>query len=117
MPLNRIIIAATALVLAAETTRADGLKPIQAQHLELGRVSGNAYYTVEPDGFHVVATLVQDGKDETPIRVQTVLASGQSVMLSTPGGGLGVEPVTITLERRDDKLAVRAGSRSLSPGL
>jgi hypothetical protein len=116
MPLNRIIIAATALVLAAGTARADGLKPIQAQHLELGRVSGNAYYTVEPDGFHVVATLVQDGKDETPIRVQTVLASGQSVMLSTPGG-LGVEPVTITLERRGDKLAVRGGSRSPSPGL
>lgn len=116
MPLNRIIIAASALVLAAGTARADGLKPIQAQHLELGRVAGNAYYTVEPDGFHVVATLVQDGKDEPPIRVHTVLASGQSVVLST-SGGLGVEPVTITVERQGDKLAVRGGSRSPSPGL
>jgi hypothetical protein len=35
-------------------------------------VSGVAYYTVEPDGFHVVTTLAQD-EAGTPIRFVTAL--------------------------------------------
>jgi hypothetical protein len=46
-------------------------------------MSGVAYYTVERDGFRVVATLAQ-GEAGTPLRVVAVLAPGQSVVLSTP---------------------------------
>ena len=46
-------------------------------------MSGVAYYTVEPDGFHVVTTLAQ-GEAGTPIRIVSVFAPGQRVLLSTP---------------------------------
>src|SRR5262245_22555960 len=55
---------------------ADGLRPIQAKSIDLGGVSGVAYYTVEPDGFHVVTTLAQ-GEAGTPVRIVSVLAQDQ----------------------------------------
>jgi hypothetical protein len=60
-----------------------GLRPIAAKSIDLGDVSGVAYYTIERDGFHVVTTLAQ-GESGTPIRVVSVLAPGQRVVLSTP---------------------------------
>jgi hypothetical protein len=99
--------AATAVALMFGIVRADELKPIQAEQLDLGGVAGIAYYTVEADGFHVVATLAQQGKDGIPLRVQSVLNVGQSLKFSTPGA-IGVEPATITLERQGEKLVVRS---------
>jgi hypothetical protein len=66
-----------------EAAHADGLRPIDAMSIDVGEVSGVAYYTVERDGFHVVTTLAQ-GMTGTPIRVVCVLAPGQSVTFSTP---------------------------------
>jgi hypothetical protein len=66
-----------------EAAHADGLRPISAISIDLGDVSGVAYYTVERDGFHVVTTLAQ-GMAGTPIRVVSVLAPGQSLAFSTP---------------------------------
>jgi hypothetical protein len=41
----------TALVLASlGAARADGLRPVEAKSIDLGAVSGVAYYTVERDG-------------------------------------------------------------------
>jgi hypothetical protein len=75
---------ATALVFASlGAAHADGLRPIEAKSIELGEISGVAYYTIERDGFHVVTTLAQ-GEGGTPIRVVSVLAPGQSVILTTP---------------------------------
>jgi hypothetical protein len=80
----RSMLVATSFALATlESTRADGLRPIDAMSIGLVEVSGVAYYTVERDGFHVVATLAQ-GMAGTPIRVVSVLAPGQSVAFSTP---------------------------------
>ena len=62
---------------------ADALRPIDAKSIDLGEVSGVAFYTVERDGFHVVTTL-RRGMTGTPIRVVSVLAPGQSVAFSTP---------------------------------
>jgi hypothetical protein len=80
---------------------------IRHRFADPGSVAGIAYYTVEADGFHVVATLAQDGKDRVPLRVQGVLNAGQSLKFSTPGV-IGVEPATITLERQGEKLVVRS---------
>jgi hypothetical protein len=75
---------ATAFALATlGAARADGLHPIEARSINLGGVSGVAYYTIERDGFHVVTTLAQ-GEAGTPFRVVSVLAPGQRVVLSTP---------------------------------
>src|ERR1700758_4499387 len=80
----RITLLAAGFTLASlGAAHADGLRPIEAKSIDLGEVSGIAYYTVERDGFHVVATLAQ-GMAGMPIRVVSVLAPGQSVVLSTP---------------------------------
>jgi hypothetical protein len=64
-------------------------------------MAGIAYYTVERDGFHVVTTLAQ-GETGTPIRVVSVLAQNQSVVLSTPGLAGAIE-----IGRKGDSLFVR----------
>ena len=84
-----------------DAAHADGLRPIDAMSIDLGEVSGVAYYTVERDGFHVVATLAQ-GMTGTPIRVVCVLAPGQRVAFSTPHR-LGV----LEISRSGDSVLVR----------
>jgi hypothetical protein len=79
---------------------ADGLRPIEAKSIELGGTSGIANYTAEHDGFHVVTTLA-DGKAGTPIRVVSVLAPGQRVVLSTPQAG------ALEISREGDSVLVR----------
>src|ERR1700759_1193272 len=75
----RNMLFATALVFASVgAAHADELRPIEAKSINLGDISGVAYYTIERDGFHVVTTLAQ-GEAGTPIRLGSLLAPGQSV--------------------------------------
>jgi hypothetical protein len=98
----RSILFATAFALAsAGAAHADGLRPIEAKSIDLGDVSGVAYYTVERDGFHVVTTLAQ-GEAGTPIRVVSVLAPGQRVVLSTARQASALE-----ISRKGDSVLVR----------
>src|ERR1700730_4459676 len=98
----RNMLIATAFAFASLTTAyADGLRPIEAKSIDLGDVSGVAYYTVEHDGFHVVTTLAQ-GMAGTPIRVVSVLAPGQSVAFSTPHQAGALE-----ISRNGDSVLVR----------
>ena len=83
MSIRSTLFAAALTVASLGAAHANGLRPIEAQSIGLGEVSGVAYYTVEPDGFHVVTTLAQ-GEAGTPIRTVSVLAPGQRVVLSTP---------------------------------
>ncbi len=100
----RTILAATFALASISATHADGLRPIEARSIDLGEWSGVAYYTVERDGFRVVATLA-DGEEGTPVRVEAVLAPGQSVLLSTPHAW-GVAPNTVEIGRRGDEVFV-----------
>jgi hypothetical protein len=95
-----LLVAAFALT-SLGTAHADGVRPIEAKSIDLGEITGIAYYTVERDGFHVVTTLAQ-GEAGTPIRVVSVLAPGQSVVLSAarPAGA-------IEISRKGDSLFVR----------
>jgi len=98
----RSTLLATAFTLASlGAAHANGLRPIEAQSVHLGDVSGVAYYTVEPDGFRVVTTLAL-GEAGTPIRFVSVLAPGQRVVLSTPHQAGAVE-----ISRNGDDLLVR----------
>jgi len=100
---------ATAFVFAAATAaHADGLRPIEAKSIDLGAVSGVAYYTVERDGFHVVTTLAQ-GETGAPIRVVSVLAPGQRVVLSTASQSGGLE-----ISRQGDSVLVRKAAAALN---
>jgi len=83
MSIRNMLFAAAFGIAYLAAARADGLRPMEGKSIDLGDISGIAYYTVERDGFHVVATLAQ-GEAGIPIRVVSVLAPGQHVVLSTP---------------------------------
>ncbi len=104
---------AAALALAVVgPIQAEGLKPIQGQGIDLGAVSGVAYYTVERDGFRVIATLAQ-GEDATPVRFEATLAPGQSVLLSTPRGA-GIPPDAVEISRHADTVLVRKAATAVT---
>jgi hypothetical protein len=82
--IRKTLLATVAVLSFLGPVQADGLRPIEAKSIDLGRVSGVAYYTVERDGYHVVTTLAQ-GEAGTPVRITSVLVPGQRVLLSTAG--------------------------------
>ena len=84
MDLRPTFLAATLALATLGAAHADGLRPIEARSIDLGAVTGTAYYTVDPDGYRVVATVAQ-GAAGTPVRFEAVLSPGQTVRLSTPG--------------------------------
>lgn len=101
MSIRSMLVAAAIALASLEAADADGVRPIDAISIDLGEVSGVAYYTVERDGLHVVTTLAQ-GMDGTPIRVVSVLAKGQSVAFSTPHQAGALE-----ISRNGDSVLVR----------
>jgi len=103
MTIHRTIFAA-AFALSIGVAHADGLRPIEGQSIRLGEVSGVAYYTVERDGFRLVATLAQ-GEAGTPVRIEAVLASGQSLVLSAPSEA-GATPNAVEISRHGDQVLV-----------
>jgi hypothetical protein len=74
----------------------------RAHKIDLGGVNGVAYYTEEAGRFRVIATLAQ--QEGLPIRVETLLAPGQSVILSTAKGEAG--PTSVELSRENNDLMV-----------
>jgi len=81
------VLAAALALLVAGNARADALKPAEAEIVDLGTVNGIVYYTVEPTGYRVVATL--RSPDQSPgvssvVRFVATLAPEQSITLSTP---------------------------------
>ena len=101
MSIRNSLFAAALSLASVGAAHAEGLRPIEAKSIDLGGVSGVAYYTVERDGLHVVTTLAQ-GEAGTPIRIVSVLAPGQSVVLSTPRQAGALE-----ISRKGDSVLVR----------
>ena len=101
MSIRNIIFAAAFGIASLTAARAEGLRPMAGKSIDLGGISGIAYYTVERDGFHVVATLAQ-GEAGTPIRVVSILAPGQRVVLSTPQQAGAIE-----ISRQGDSVLFR----------
>jgi len=104
MSLRRVVLTALSGVVLSGAALADDA-PTIASRIDLGEVSGVAYYTVEPAGYRVVATLAQ-GEAGTPVRFETVLAPGQRMLLSTPGLG-DAEASRVEILRDGDALLVR----------
>lgn len=105
MLIRSTLLAATLSLATLGAAHADSVQPMHAQAIDLGEVSGVAYYTVERDGFHVVTTLAQ-GETGTPVRLVNVLTSGQSVVLSA-AREVGAAPVEVEISRQGDTLLVR----------
>src|ERR1700732_4902814 len=84
MPIRQTTLAGALALASIGPAHAEALKPLQGQVIDLGDLSAVSYYTVERDGFRVVATLAKKDEDAVPVRVVAVLAPGQSLTLSTP---------------------------------
>ena len=56
--------------------------PLEGGSFTIGVVHGVGYYTVRPEGYHVVLTLTKG--TEKPIRFEATLDDNQSVTLSSP---------------------------------
>ncbi|MCJ2079810.1 hypothetical protein [Methylobacterium sp. J-090] len=98
---------AAAAALAAALTgaaSAETIKPLDGGSINLGDLAGVAYYTPEPKGYRVVVTLARTDAARA-IRFETVLASGQSVTLSTPQE-FGTAADTVEISRTGDTVAV-----------
>jgi hypothetical protein len=105
MRFNVMSLAAAAFLAASAPAMASGLQPEMSQSINLGDVAGDAYYTVQPDGYHVVATFAQRGGAGTPVRFQAVLGSGQSVTFSSPRAA-GEQPVSLSIKRQGEHVVV-----------
>jgi hypothetical protein len=77
------VFAANTMARTGSAPTPGSLAPLQAQSITLGPVTGIAYYAVEADGYHLVATLAA-GEDATPMRFETTLTADQKVILSVP---------------------------------
>jgi hypothetical protein len=105
MSVRSTLLAATFTLATVGAAQADGVRPVEARSIELGEVSGVAYYTVERDGFRVVTTLAH-GEGGTPVRLVAILAPGQSVVLSAPREA-GTASATVEITRQADTVLVR----------
>jgi hypothetical protein len=105
MTFKRIAVAALAVLALGGVATAGDLKPMHSRNIDLGTITGVAYYTVEPDGYHVVATLAQNDAGAPPVRFETVLVSGQTMTLSTPRAA-GMPPVKVEISRTADQIRV-----------
>src|SRR4029434_1322763 len=79
MIIHRTILAATFALAFTGAAHACDFPPLEAKSIDLGGVSGVAYYIVERDGYRVVVILAQ-GETGIPVRFETLLAPGQSVV-------------------------------------
>jgi hypothetical protein len=74
---------AIACLAMSGTAAAAELAPGNGRSLHLGGFDGTVYYTIEQDGYRVVATLAS-GAEAPPIRFVATLGAGQSMTISVP---------------------------------
>jgi hypothetical protein len=113
MNIRQTTLAAAFALAAIGPAHAEGLKPLQGQVIDLGDVSGVAYYTVERDGFRVVATLAKKDEDAVPVRVVVVLAPDQHLTLSTPHEA-GAPADAVEIIRRADTVLIHEAAAGLT---
>jgi hypothetical protein len=113
MNIKQTTLAAAVALLSIGPAHAEGLKPFQGKVIDLGDVSGVAYYTVERDGFRVVATLAKKAEDAVPVRVVATLAPNQSLTLSTPHEP-GAAADAVEIIRRAGTLLIHQGAAALT---
>lgn len=112
MKILRFVIPAALALAGAGAAAAGELKPAHGLSVDLGRVSGTAYYLVEDAGYRVVTTLAANDGEASPVRFETVLAPGQRVSLSTPREW-GHDAEAIEIQRVDDSIVVRKASTAM----
>ena len=113
MNIKQTSLAAALALLSLGSAHAEGLQPFQGQVIDLGDVSAVAYYTVERDGFRVIATLAKKAEDAVPVRVVATLAPDQSLTLSTPHEA-GAPADAVEIIRRADTVLIHEAAAGLT---
>ena len=83
---TRLLAFALACMAISDVSLAGELAPGNAHSVHLEGVDGVVYYTVEQDGYRVVAT-VASGAAEAPIRFIATLGPGQRLAIAVPRAG------------------------------
>ena len=80
------------------------LAPMDGHSIRIDRFDGSVYYTVEQDGYRVVATLAA-GAEGVPVRLISTLMPGQRMVISVPQPA-GQASVDFEIARKGDLLLV-----------
>ena len=111
--LNAIVLAAC-VGMSGGTAVAE-LAPDSGHSIHLADFSGVVYYTIEQDGYRVVATLAS-GPEALPIRFISTLGPGQRVVFSVPGAA-GKPSTDFEIVRSGDALLAHARPYMAPPTL
>lgn len=111
----RLTAYALACTISSAVATAGELAPGNAHSVHLDRFDGVVYYSVEQDGYRVVATLAS-GAGESPIRVISTLGPDQKIVISVPRA---VDQPSIDFEilRIGEALLVNEPVSSTTPNL
>jgi hypothetical protein len=104
----------TAIALACcamASAEAEELAPGNGYSIRLAGFDGTVYYTVEQDGYRVVATLAS-GADEPPIRFISTLAPGQGNIISI-AQSLDQPSADLEIARSGDRLSDSSSSATV----
>lgn len=108
-----LIVFAVAMLLASRSVHADELLPLQGGSVQFGSAAGSIYYTAEPAGFRVVATVSQDPA-YAPVRFVATLQPGQSVVLSIARAA-GNTAAEVLIRRIGDRVIFNASPQTIPP--
>jgi hypothetical protein len=101
-------LAGTAGSRTAGADHAEPLRPAETRNIDLGKVAGVAFYTVEREGYRLVVS-VQALESGTPLRFVTTLAPEQQVTLAVPQPD-GEHAVEVHFVRHGERVDVEAPS-------
>jgi hypothetical protein len=104
MRTSAMLLSALAVTFVTGSAHASELAPIAGLSIRLANVVGSAYYTIEKDGYQVVATLASS-EEATPVRFIATLLSGQKVIVSVPRS-VGQNTLEIEIKRIEDRVFV-----------
>ncbi len=91
------------------------IRPMAAASIDLPAMGGVAYYTQEPEGYRVVATMTHGASGAT-IRFVSILSEGESLLLSVPRA-IGEPAESVEIVRIDDRVHVRPAVERLEAKL
>ena len=103
MPRRSIVFALSCLAMTGGSMATE-LAATNARSIRLADLSGIVYYTVEQDGYRVVASLASSAGDLS-IRFISTLVPGQHITLSVPQS-VGRPSVDFDILRKGDTLVV-----------
>jgi ferric iron reductase protein FhuF len=114
--MNTVVASAAALAIAGVVTvQASDIAPVTSHWTKLGEhFSALVYYINQPDGFYVVVTTQQGAKQKAAVaRFETVLAAGQSAVVSIPRAA-GEAPARVVLSNAGDHLHIAEPNAAVS---